>query len=84
VILPDKKFPSCYIHAPGAIPTEVMLKALNKTEDQVDEILNEWNIPPGRPGTPQDISSACIYPASDAASWVSGEILRVGGGANPR
>jgi NAD(P)-dependent dehydrogenase (short-subunit alcohol dehydrogenase family) len=70
--------------APGAIPTEVMLKALNKNEDQLDEILEEWNIPLGRLGTPQDISSACIYLASDAASWVSGEILRVGGGAKPR
>ncbi|MFT5209109.1 MAG: NAD(P)-dependent dehydrogenase (short-subunit alcohol dehydrogenase family) [Flavobacterium sp.] len=70
--------------APGAIPTEVMLKALNKDESQVDEILEEWNIPLGRLGTPQDIASACIYLASDAASWVSGEILRVGGGAKPR
>ena len=70
--------------APGAIPTEVMLKALNKREDQVDEILDEWKIPLGRLGTPQDISSACIYLASEAASWVSGEIIRVGGGANPR
>jgi NAD(P)-dependent dehydrogenase (short-subunit alcohol dehydrogenase family) len=70
--------------APGAIPTEVMLKALNKDESQLDEILDEWNIPLGRLGTPRDISAACIYLASDAASWVSGEILRVGGGAKPR
>ena len=70
--------------APGAIPTEVMLKALNKNENQLDEILDEWKIPLGRLGTPQDISSACIYLASDAASWVSGEILRVAGGAKPR
>ena len=33
---------------------------------------------------PQDIGAACLYLASDAASWVSGEILRVGGGAKPR
>ncbi len=70
--------------APGAIPTEVMLKALGKEENQVDEILEEWNIPLGRLGTPEDISSACIYLASDAASWMSGEIIRVGGGAKPR
>ncbi|MBT5155205.1 MAG: SDR family oxidoreductase, partial [Gammaproteobacteria bacterium] len=49
-----------------------------------DQILEEWNIPLGRLGTPDDISSACIYLASDAASWISGEILRVGGGAKPR
>ena len=69
---------------PGAIPTEVMLKALKKSEDQLNELLEEWNIPLGRLGTPQDIGSACVYLASDAASWVSGEILRVGGGAKPK
>lgn len=70
--------------APGAIPTEVMLQAVGKTEDQLDELLEAWNIPLGRLGTPQDIGAACLYLASDAASWVSGEILRVGGGAKPR
>lgn len=70
--------------APGAIPTEVMLTAVGKNEDQLDELLDEWNIPLGRLGTPQDIGAACVYLASDAASWVSGEILRVGGGAKPR
>ena len=70
--------------APGAIPTEVMLTAVGKTEDQLDELLDEWNIPLGRLGTPQDIGAACVYLASDAAGWVSGEILRVGGGAKPR
>ncbi len=70
--------------APGAIPTEVMLTAVGKTADQLDELLDAWNIPLGRLGTPQDIGAACLYLASDAASWVSGEILRVGGGAKPR
>lgn len=70
--------------APGAIPTEVMLEAVGKTEDQLDELLEEWKIPLGRLGTPDDIAAACVYLASDAASWVSGEILRVGGGARPR
>ena len=70
--------------APGAIPTEVMLTAVGKTEDQLDELLEEWNIPLGRLGTPEDIGAACVYLASDAASWVSGETLRVGGGAKPR
>lgn len=70
--------------APGAIPTEVMLTALNRTEDQLDQLLREWRIPLGRLGTPQDIGAACLYLASDASSWVSGEIIRVGGGASPR
>ena len=70
--------------APGAIPTEVMLKAVGKDDSQLDELLKEWNIPMGRLGSPEDISSACIYLASEASSWVTGEILRVGGGAKPR
>ncbi|MDH3642537.1 MAG: glucose 1-dehydrogenase [Gammaproteobacteria bacterium] len=70
--------------APGAIPTEVMLKAIGRTEEQLDQVLEEWNIPLGRLGTPQDIGAACVYLASEAASWVSGEIIRVGGGARPR
>lgn len=70
--------------APGAIPTEVMLKAIGRDETELDQVLADWNIPLGRLGTPQDIGAACAYLASDAASWVSGEILRVGGGAKPR
>ena len=69
---------------PGAIPTEVMLQAVGKNEDQLDELLEEWRIPLGRLGTPEDIGSVCVYLASEAASWVSGEIIRVGGGAKPR
>lgn len=70
--------------APGAIPTEVMLRAIGHDESELDEVLAKWNIPMGRLGTPQDIGAACLYLASDASSWVTGEILRVGGGAKPR
>ena len=58
--------------------------ALEALHPKLDELLEEWNIPLGRLGTPEDIGSACVYLASDAASWISGEILRVGGGAKPR
>jgi NAD(P)-dependent dehydrogenase (short-subunit alcohol dehydrogenase family) len=70
--------------APGAIPTEIMLTAVGRTEDQLDQLLKEWRIPLGRLGTPQDIGAVCLYLASDAGSWVSGEILRVAGGARAR
>lgn len=70
--------------APGAIPTEVMLQAVGHDESELDQVLAKWNIPMGRLGTPQDIGAACLYLASDAASWVTGEIIRVGGGAKPR
>ena len=70
--------------APGPIPTEIMLKAIGRKEDELDKVLEEWKIPMERLGTPQDIGAACVYLASDASSWVTGEILRVGGGAKPR
>ena len=66
--------------APGAIPTEVMLQAIGHDESELDEVLAKWNIPLGRLGTPQDIGAACLYLASDASSWVTGQCLYVAGG----
>lgn len=70
--------------APGAIPTEVMLTALGREEHELDKLLKDFRIPLGRLGTPQDIGAACVYLASDAASWVTGEIIRVSGGPRSR
>ena len=33
-----------------------------------------------REGTPADVAAACLYLASDAASFVTGEVLEVNGG----
>src|SRR5436190_1853323 len=38
-------------------------------------------IPVGRTGTPEDIGSACVYLASDEASWVTGQTIHIDGGA---
>lgn len=57
---------------------------MGKGEDELDQLLEECQISLGRLGTPQDIGAACLNLASDAAGWVSGEILRVGGGAKAR
>ena len=38
-------------------------------------------IPLGRVGEPSDIGKAAAYLASDDASWVTGKVLRVDGGA---
>ena len=38
------------------------------------------NTPLGRAGLPDDIAKAAVFLASDDAGWVTGELLRVGGG----
>lgn len=40
--------------------------------------------PLGRLGTPEDIGSACVFLASDAASWITGTDLVVDGGVGAR
>jgi NAD(P)-dependent dehydrogenase (short-subunit alcohol dehydrogenase family) len=38
--------------------------------------------PLGRPGEPEDVAGAAVYLASDAASFVTGQIVQVNGGWN--
>ena len=67
------------------IPTEVMLKAIGKDETQLDSILEEWNIPLGRPRHSRDYFSSACAPHKfecDLSRLKCGEILRVG--AKPR
>jgi NAD(P)-dependent dehydrogenase (short-subunit alcohol dehydrogenase family) len=39
------------------------------------------SIPVGRTGTPEDVGAACVWLASDEASWVTGQTIEVNGGA---
>lgn len=43
----------------------------------------ESKLPSGRMGTPEDIAKACLYLASDGATYVSGAALEVFGGGEP-
>lgn len=61
--------------APGFIAT-AMTDALN---DQQKETINA-TIPAGQMGTPDDIAAACVYLASNEASYVTGQTLHVNGG----
>jgi NAD(P)-dependent dehydrogenase (short-subunit alcohol dehydrogenase family) len=70
---------------PGAIPTEIFKTALGiQNADDLAAAEEKWNIPMGRFGTPLDIGTAALYLCSPAASWVTGETWRIGGGAKPR
>jgi 3-oxoacyl-[acyl-carrier protein] reductase len=37
-------------------------------------------VPLGRTGTAAEVAGACVYLASDEASYVTGQVLRVNGG----
>jgi 3-oxoacyl-[acyl-carrier protein] reductase len=63
--------------APGTVRSPMTSKVL--TDDRFNEqILNE--IPLGRVGEPTDIAYAARFLASDAASWITGQVLSVNGG----
>ncbi len=66
--------------APGYVPTEVMMTALDMDVPALEKMAGS-RIALQRLGTPDDIGAAAIYLASDAGSWVTGQILKVAGGA---
>jgi 3-oxoacyl-[acyl-carrier protein] reductase len=63
--------------APGLIATDMG----NRLMDFYGEANLTSTIPLGRAGTPEDVAAAAVYLASDDASFVTGKILRVDGGA---
>ena len=61
---------------PGIIETD-MVKSLPK--EMIEPLIK--TIPIGRIGTPDDIANAFLFLASDLASYITGELLSVDGGA---
>lgn len=66
---------TCNAIAPGFIDT-AMTKAL--TEDVRTSLISQ--IPAARLGTPDDVASGVLFLASDAASYITGHVLKVNGG----
>ena len=62
---------------PGPTETPMVPIASSEQRARVEE-----RIPLGRLGQPEDIAEAALYLASDAASYVTGAILAVDGGAH--
>jgi len=60
--------------APGWIATETLISISERWKNAVAEI------PVGRLGRPEDVAEAVLYLVSDAASYVTGEVLDVNGG----
>jgi NAD(P)-dependent dehydrogenase (short-subunit alcohol dehydrogenase family) len=66
--------------APGMVPTEVMMEALDLGDDGLEQFRTRARIPLERFGTPDDIGAAALYLASPGGAWVTGQILVVSGG----
>jgi meso-butanediol dehydrogenase / (S,S)-butanediol dehydrogenase / diacetyl reductase len=64
--------------APGTIRTPLWQERVDK-EPAIFERLVKW-YPLGRVGEPDDIAHAALFLASDEATWITGEVLRVDGG----
>lgn len=61
--------------APGFIKTPM-------TENLPENIKENYRklIPLGREGTPEDVANLCLFLASDDASYITGQVIRVDGG----
>lgn len=65
---------------PGAVPTEIMMKALRLGDDDLPALEKNLRLPAGRLGTPEDLGAAALYLCSPASSWVTGEVISIAGG----
>jgi 3-oxoacyl-[acyl-carrier protein] reductase len=65
----------CNAVSPGFIGTDMTAHLPQETRQQMVE-----SIPLARLGTAEEVASAVLFLASDAAAYVTGEVLRVNGG----
>ena len=66
--------------SPGPIPTEVFLEFTGMSESDIPAMGKQFGIPLGRIGMPEDIAPACVYLASPASSWMTGQDITINGG----
>lgn len=68
---------------PGFVPTDIAMKALKLTDENLPALEQALNLPCGRLGRPEDLGAAILYFVSPAAEWVSGECIGISGGQFP-
>lgn len=67
---------------PGLVPTEIAMKALKVTADDLPALEESLKIPAGRMGRPEDLGNAILFFVSPASEWVTGECINISGGGN--
>lgn len=72
------------INVNAICPSQIDTPRIRKNGRKNDDSLNKHaeNLPLGRIGSPQDVSNLLIFLASDAASYVTGEIIVIDGGSS--
>lgn len=65
---------------PGAVPTEIMMQAMQLSDEDLPRLEKALRLPAGRLGTPEDLGAAVLYFTSRATEWVTGQCLSVSGG----
>lgn len=63
--------------SPGVINTDMNS---HLSDDDIAEL--KWQIPLNRIGTPQDVTKAVLFLASDGADYITGQVLGINGGMN--
>lgn len=68
--------------APGFVPTALSMEAAGSGAADRAAYLDRWSksAPLGRVGSAEDIAQQCLYLVSDAAGFVTGQVLRANGG----
>lgn len=72
--------------APGPVETEGYLDVLHKTEKDAKEVYDRVasRVAMGRWGKVEEIAHPCIFLASNASSFMTGETIIIDGGPSPR
>ncbi len=66
---------------PGAVPTEIMMKAMKLTDEDLPKLEKMLRLPAGRLGTPEDLGASALFLCSQASAWVTGQSIAIDGGA---